>query len=495
MKGQINLEFLSAAMVYLLALGSLMTIGSGALPNFSNNIDQASLNMEAKQLTERVMTHTGYTESYGGIEDWHENKTTLAGVSGFGLANSSDEFMVLDRDKIQKLKSFPRNNQYFNYSQFKNITGAENQYKFNFTWKPVVETYRSYNRGDFHTGNGIGYWKLDGVSGNVKDQWNNHHGQPRPPGSGPTRGVAGVDSTNAFRFDASNDEYVITNDDVLIPDRYSIFTWIKGLESQQESGWNIYSGGFNDKVLLGVQYFDGTPRTGILIRNAADDGWHQVWSTSSSHELLDGDWHHYGAAVNRDTGTVKIYLDGKLIKQDTIPDHFSGSRKVIIGSMNPGGFHFTGKLDEFRIYDRALSDREVKKLYEEPVQPNILPPKNSYYNTSANIVHFGNQTLNGDSYRFLVTSHDGRYNTTYVSKDWNFSFSDPLGMHDSFKLHDENFTVDRIQNQGSQPGSVVVLGQHLNTFGPHVDSDSTVIKLDRYAIMDGEPLRIEVLAW
>ncbi|MHC4403427.1 MAG: LamG-like jellyroll fold domain-containing protein [Planctomycetota bacterium] len=83
----------------------------------------------------------------------------------------------------------------------------------------------------------------------------------------------------------------------------------------------------------------------------------------------DQAWHHV-AVVVREAGLpnlhddVTLYLDGKIAKPDRIglldlwPIETGAERHVAIAK------GFKGDVDDLRIYDRALSDEEVKALYD-----------------------------------------------------------------------------------------------------------------------------------
>ncbi len=283
MKGQINLEFLAAALLYLGALGTIVVLSSGTIPEFTEDMERASLNLEARQISTKILTTSGHHSFGSGGPNWHSNNTTVDNIEAFGLAS---DYLQVERDKISRMKTAnPRKGfNYFNYTQFKNVTGVDNQYRFNFTWMPIVETPRSFTRG-----------------------------------SAPF---------------------------------------------------------------------------------AAKDG-----------------------------------------------------------------------------------------------KPNITEPSTGYYIASGNDIHYGSSTLNGRTYNFLVTSHDGVYNTTYVSNNWDFGGYPPLGIDDNINLYGEEYRIRSIQNRPDEPGSMLILGQHLKTFGASVDSDSTVTSMQRFALLEGEPLRVRVLAW
>lgn len=142
-KGQINLEFLAAAGFYLIALGAVITAGSDILPQYSQEADQASLNLEARSLTNQMLSEPG-THNFGsGGTEWEFNSSTVQSTNSIGLAS---DFLELERDKINSLSTISLSGEDLNYTRFKEITGAENQYRFEFMWMPTVQTNGEFTR-------------------------------------------------------------------------------------------------------------------------------------------------------------------------------------------------------------------------------------------------------------------------------------------------------------------------------------------------------------
>jgi len=145
LKAQINLEFLASAGLYLMAIGGIMMAGSSTLP-FNDQNDRSSLHLEAKSITNKMLSSPG-SHSYGsGGNNWEQNSSTINNIESFGLAT---DFLEVDREKVESIATTSINRpERFNYTQFKEVTGAENQYKFRFVWMPIVHTDRSFTRGN-----------------------------------------------------------------------------------------------------------------------------------------------------------------------------------------------------------------------------------------------------------------------------------------------------------------------------------------------------------
>ncbi|MCE7886342.1 MAG: LamG domain-containing protein [Alphaproteobacteria bacterium PRO2] len=71
--------------------------------------------------------------------------------------------------------------------------------------------------------------------------------------------------------------------------------------------------------------------------------------------------------VDRPASKHNTYVNGALVTSDTISatfDSVSTSTHAAIGASSGGNHPFLGKIDDVRIYNRALSAAEVEILYE-----------------------------------------------------------------------------------------------------------------------------------
>ena len=90
--------------------------------------------------------------------------------------------------------------------------------------------------------------------------------------------------------------------------------------------------------------------------------------------IEDNDWHHY--VFMREGPTARLYIDGEQIGDDeeiiTEPLDFAadglylGQEQDDLGDAFDTNQSWEGKMDNFRVYDRALSDSEIETLAEEP---------------------------------------------------------------------------------------------------------------------------------
>ncbi|MCA9027943.1 MAG: hypothetical protein KDA86_22225, partial [Planctomycetaceae bacterium] len=88
-------------------------------------------------------------------------------------------------------------------------------------------------------------------------------------------------------------------------------------------------------------------------------------------------WFHFAATYNQSTNQVVVYINGtsifsgpSLLNNAIGSDWDSGAR---IGSTTSGARPFTGEMDEFYLFSRALSGPEVMTLATVPPSPTGLP--------------------------------------------------------------------------------------------------------------------------
>ncbi|MFC1678479.1 LamG domain-containing protein [Patescibacteria group bacterium] len=207
----------------------------------------------------------------------------------------------------------------------------------------------------------VGYWKMDEsatTSGAIDSS-----------GNGNTGTYYGEASTTAGKFgnggvvDGTDDEIDIPYSSSLgITTDFSIFAWIKKDIADMSSGANIIAkdnGTPGAKDATTWDYTFGFPDSTDKL-NFYSSGWAYMHSDTA---ILDTEWHYIGVARKGDT--ITYYLDGNpdgvYTKGNTLPDN---GFDVHIGAEHWGGAnYFDGQIDEVRVYKRALSPKEVDKLY------------------------------------------------------------------------------------------------------------------------------------
>tara|TARA_R100001510_G_scaffold57250_1_gene64749 strand:+ start:289 stop:2289 length:2001 start_codon:yes stop_codon:yes gene_type:complete len=128
----------------------------------------------------------------------------------------------------------------------------------------------------------------------------------------------------------------------------------------------------------------GVSKTIIDARDAADDGIrirtdaneqiiYEVGTSdiSTSDSFVDV-WTHIVATY--DGTTQKLYINGSLVSSATTEQEISTTTNAKIGArnFNNSANIFAGKIDELAIYDRALEEEEVTKIYRIKYGANLV---------------------------------------------------------------------------------------------------------------------------
>lgn len=206
----------------------------------------------------------------------------------------------------------------------------------------------------------IGWWKLDGNGDDSSDLLN--HGEVIGGGSQQTWWEDGMDeeainvggSTEGIPYVevpvADSGAYNLTK-------RISVSVWVKSVGTIDGHG-----------VLVGKQ-LDVNNRPWMLRQHVTDP-----WLTWKTHDdfwgpnnviCFDDTWHHIVATWDIDTGEKKLYMDGELkaSKSGMTTEGLSDDVSPVRIGYYYAEYYFAGLLDDARIYNYAITPREVAELY------------------------------------------------------------------------------------------------------------------------------------
>jgi hypothetical protein len=204
----------------------------------------------------------------------------------------------------------------------------------------------------------VAYYPFDGdakdASGNGND--------------GELHGSAFVDGKRGqgiYFNNANNSSYFVEGDYVSLPAiTYGDFTVALWVKSYQANNYDLHPAAIFSIGYEPANYFeiicDNSDTQDIYINTNAVIG--------EKANIGDHAWHYIVAT--KANGIAALYLDGKLVdnletNDDGFPDqpaYFSYHRWY---EGTAGSSRFYGLMDEARIYNRALSDREIRALYNE----------------------------------------------------------------------------------------------------------------------------------
>ena len=197
----------------------------------------------------------------------------------------------------------------------------------------------------------VGHWAFDEGSGTtVRDSVGNHDGTISDATYTP--GVSGT----ALNFDSSTDDVVVPSAPTLDPPRFTVSGWVK-LDNLPTQGAGFYSKRANGQT------------DGVSILVMPDGRLYLHWEASnvdygvqSVARLEVGRWMH--VAGSYDGTTARIYLSGAL--DNSAPAGSSPpatSAALHLGRDGNGtGRVFPGTIDELKLWNRALSNDEVREV-------------------------------------------------------------------------------------------------------------------------------------
>ena len=174
--------------------------------------------------------------------------------------------------------------------------------------------------------------------------------------------------------------------------------------------------------------------------------------------LTDGNWHHVVATY--DGSAAKVYLDGDLIGTGSAGAVSTNSGNFAIGAYNNGvDALFNGKIDQVRIFNRAITANEVTTLYNEvECIPTIVPSE--HFNTVLYTGNGGTQSISSLDFQpdfvwiksrgsvrnhMLATSVQQQYN--YIST--NLTNAEATSSARITSLDSNGFTVGSSANVNS----------------------------------------------
>ena len=140
-KAQVSLEFVAAMLFIIFVLAFILFNASDQVPDIRQNNDRASVNLEARSLSSTLLDNPGAHSYDSGGENWEKNISTRDNAEEIGFAS---DYYVVERDKIMALETV--GDDALNYSQFRELTDIDNQYRFVFTALPVVDTSEKFFR-------------------------------------------------------------------------------------------------------------------------------------------------------------------------------------------------------------------------------------------------------------------------------------------------------------------------------------------------------------
>lgn len=191
---------------------------------------------------------------------------------------------------------------------------------------------------------------------------------------GATTWVNGPIGGNALNFTGSTSDKITISSVTGLPNTaitVSCWVYINSMENyhnfvnhewaaQTPASWMLY--GSSTSVIFGLWPLTGQLGTGVV-------------------QDISGAWHHLAGTY--DGSNIKIYIDGDLKNTDIVSSYTLDT----IGDVVVAGDAFTKKMDDIRIYNRALTPAEISEVYN-------FSSIGGHHLIEFNVPKQGEQTLN-----------------------------------------------------------------------------------------------------
>lgn len=209
------------------------------------------------------------------------------------------------------------------------------------------------------------YWKFDESSGLIADDF-----------AGTNNGVLASASAvwvtgktnNAMKLNGTANSYVsFPTGLVSALNDFSIATWVKvDTNALWARIFDFGTGTGNYMFLAPVSFSSNTVR--YAITTSSGGGEQQINTTAT---LSTGVWHHVGVTLSGNTGV--LYLDGAAVGTNNSmtlrPSTLGTTTQNYLGKSQWPDPNLNGSIDDFRIYNRALSAAEITALFTPPALP------------------------------------------------------------------------------------------------------------------------------
>jgi len=204
----------------------------------------------------------------------------------------------------------------------------------------------------------VAYYPFDG---NADDKSGNGYNGVAKNGAVLTHGINGT-ANNAYHFDGTDDWIDIPNFNTDFTETaftFNVWFEIDAVKSRQVIFWIR-----DDQPSIGLTtgstiYFQH--RMNINVPPVPVD----EYTDYKSNPIAVGVWYMATYTYNSADNTLRFYLNGKEVGWRKLGSNFikSSTNVFRIGLDDYSSRTFNGTIDEFRIYNRALSEAEIKEIY------------------------------------------------------------------------------------------------------------------------------------
>ncbi|MDP7317504.1 MAG: Ig-like domain-containing protein [SAR324 cluster bacterium] len=181
------------------------------------------------------------------------------------------------------------------------------------------------------------------------------------------------DSGGAFEFNGTSSKVTITGSEVPLSDNLTVSAWVR--PGNLSSTYHTVVG-VREAFNLKLEQSDGKYYVSVHINTGS-------WNSGKGSTLVELDqWHHLAATY--DGATVRLYLNGELDGSFSKTGSLENSGDLLIGARANSSEYFQGRIDDVRIFSRALASTHIQDLFVETSRE--LTRYYPFYGTAKNLM-------------------------------------------------------------------------------------------------------------
>ncbi len=215
----------------------------------------------------------------------------------------------------------------------------------------------------------VGHWAFNG---DLNDRTDNANNGSAPSGTTYTTGIDGMPN-GAFQFGGGR--YVVVPHNAAYNFGTGDFTYSVWLNWGSTSYGSVIDKNNYGNGIFGLNCFVDYPSAGNFMGRPGE--------LAAGTGLGNNTWHH--VVMTRTGTTMRIYLNGALSATTTIAStDLNNTSNIFIGVHGSTSIqHYSGKMDNLRLYNRAITAQEVTDLYTHEQTGNLDGVGNVTFYTDA----------------------------------------------------------------------------------------------------------------
>ena len=231
----------------------------------------------------------------------------------------------------------------------------------------------------------VSHWKLDETSGlTAYDSVGSNNGTLVGSPAWVAPGAPGLNPAGAIDFPVAGELHHVDCGDLDILSgeaSVSVSAWAQIDSWNGTVSWNriVSKGGIEGSYDLMRNLKTNAIRFAVYTPVSTGEPYGAAYVDGTVDVVTDGQWHLITGVYDNPTGVVSLYIDGVLDNSATFTPNITitpNDKHVFIngldGELVIGKRHIDGRVDDVRLYDRALSATDVQALVPEPATIALL---------------------------------------------------------------------------------------------------------------------------